>query len=127
MSRFASRRRWLVMLAALSAGSPGCASAFRWIATEPMSAIRMALHAACGRRNVLALLGRACGQCVGQRMHRSDDELAASFDETARTGGSFSDWYRRETIADFDAGRVVKVEGWVISETEFRILHPSRT
>lgn len=81
-----------------------------------LSALRSALLAVCGGTNVGADLARACiSHCPDAVLSRTTGELVASF----ASGVNFRDWLREQTTADFAAGRVVRVQGWVISETEF--------
>jgi len=120
-----SRRSVLAALAAVASlcavGSPP-----QLIVCEPLLRLRNALRHACGSIDVVGTLGRSCQlNGAGYVMRRSDQELEASFDRAVASGIDFAAWYRTETISDFEMGRAVRVDGWVISETEFRLLSVS--
>jgi hypothetical protein len=59
------------------------------------------------------------GKVPASALARTPDELMASFERASAGGVGFADWMRQETMSDFDAARVLPVQGWVISETEF--------
>src|SRR5439155_23285913 len=111
-----SRRRVLVGLSAaiLVSGSP-----LRQIlssGTDTLSTLRSALLEACGSWAIPANLGRAClMQGHSHSLVRKPQELVASYDRARIAGVGFVDWFKMETMSDFDAGRIVRVEGWVIS------------
>lgn len=83
--------------------------------------LRSALLEACGCRTIPASLGNAC-LMLGPIpvLTRSPRDLAASYKRAAIARVDFAAWFAVETISDFEAGRVVRMQdGWVISETEF--------
>ena len=83
------------------------------------SALRAALHA-CGGPNLSDDLACAClNHCPDVALTRTTSELTESYERARLGGGSFQEWFRKETTSDFAEARVVRVEGWVISETEF--------
>ena len=85
-----------------------------------LSALRSALLEACGGTKVSAELAHACiSQCPDSVLSRTTAELVASFERAEASGVTFQEWFREQTVADFAAGRTVRVQGWVISETEF--------
>jgi hypothetical protein len=57
-----------------------------------------------------------------ERAHR---DLAASYERAAVARVDFAAWFEVETISDFEAGRVFRVDGWVISEAEFLLFSSS--
>jgi hypothetical protein len=82
--------------------------------------LRSALFDACGSQALPARLGRACRtQGHTGRLYKNTEELVSSFGRATDAGVQFAQWCKLESIADFRAGRVVRVDGWVISETEF--------
>ncbi len=120
MTRIVSRRKFVAGLAA--------AVVLAWIpfrrsrsaGADTVQTLRSALLGACGSQALPANLGRAC--LMHHQPHtliRETQELIASFNCATAANIGFADWFRKETISDFNAGRVVRVEGWVISETEF--------
>jgi hypothetical protein len=117
-----TRRRVLAALATLGALSV-FAFPSRLLPLDPLSRVLGALRGACRRDDILLTLGRACAkQPTSHVMHHSDEEIAVSFEQAAGQDRDFAAWYRDATMSDFDDGRVVRVDGWVISETEFRLL-----
>lgn len=85
-----------------------------------LSALRSAFLEACGETKLAIELAHACiRECPSTVLSRSTAELVASFESAKASGLSLADWLRQQTIADFSAGRVVPVQGWIISETEF--------
>jgi hypothetical protein len=96
------------------------------IGTDAWSTLRSALLKACGSRTVPATLGHACirrGQMPA--LARNARDLAASYKRAAVARVDFAAWFEVETVSDFEAGRVVRVDGWVISETEFLLFSSS--
>jgi hypothetical protein len=85
-----------------------------------LSALRSALLEACGGTNLSTELAHACiSHCPDSALSRTTAELVASFGRARAGGVTFRKWFREQTVADFAAERVVRVHGWVISETEF--------
>ena len=82
--------------------------------------LRSALFDACGSQALPARLGRACRtQGHAGCLYKNTEEVVSSFGRATDAGVQFAEWCKLESMADFGAGRVVRVEGWVISETEF--------
>jgi hypothetical protein len=101
------------------------AVAVRWLpfpSANSWSTLRSALFAACGSREPLVVLGRACIKHAGIPTSAKKWNLAVSYKRAASAGVDFAHWFAGKCVSDFRAGRVVRVEGWVISETEFLLL-----
>ena len=87
-----------------------------------LSALRSALLEACGGTAVAAEVAHACiSACPDAVLSRTAAELAASFERAKDGGVSFRHWLREQTAADFAARRVLRAQGWVISESEFLV------
>ena len=85
-----------------------------------LSALRSALWEAYGGLNLRTELAHACiSHCPDIALSRTTTELVESFARMHASGSKFRDWLHEQTTADFIAGHVVRVQGWVISETEF--------
>jgi hypothetical protein len=98
----------------------------RSVGADAWSTLRSALFKACASRAVPATLGHACimpGQMPA--LARNARDLAASYKRAAVARIDFAAWFEVETISDFEAGRAVRVDGWVISETEFLLFSSS--
>jgi hypothetical protein len=120
MTRIVSRRSFLVGLAA--------GVAVMWVPFRPRSSagadtwqtLRSALFDACRGETLPLNLGQAClAHHQPDILIREPIELITSFNCATAANVGFADWFKSETMSDFDAGRVVRVNGWVISETEF--------
>jgi hypothetical protein len=84
------------------------------------SALRSAFLETCGGTKLSSELAHACiRQCPDSILSRTTADLAASFERAQAGGASFREWFQQQTMADFSEERVVRVQGWVISETEF--------
>jgi hypothetical protein len=118
MATNAARRLFPGGLAGAMALPHAPALAAVWRSPES-SALRSALHA-CGGPNLSADLACAClNHCPDVALTRTTSELTESYERATLGGASFQEWFRKETTSDFAEARVVRVEGWVISETEF--------
>lgn len=120
MTRSVPRRKFIAGLAAAVVAAWFPFFRRQSAGADRLQALRSALVAACGSQALPANMGRAC--VMNPQPHtliRDPRELIASFDDATMGNVGFADWFKRETISDFDAGRVVRVDGWVISETEY--------
>ncbi|HZM35057.1 MAG TPA: hypothetical protein VFC18_11255 [Burkholderiales bacterium] len=82
--------------------------------------MRSAFLEMCAGTKLGSELASACiRHCPDSPLSRTTAELAASFERAQASGVSFREWLQQQTTADFSAERVVRVQGWVISETEF--------
>jgi hypothetical protein len=119
MRSFVSRRRVIIGFAAAAIAS---LAPWRRVAfgPDPLSILRDALAQRCENLAVLARLRRGCvNESICLRpLATGPMDVAARYASAAAAGADFADWLGAETKADFEAGRVVRVEGWVISETE---------
>lgn len=122
MTRNVSRRSVLVGLAT---GIAALWVPFRLRSSagaDPWQTLRSALFDACRSETLPLNLGRAClAHHQPDILIRKPFELIASFNCATAANVGFADWFKSETMSDFDAGRVVRVNGWVISETEFML------
>ena len=89
------------------------------LAADPWSTLRSALFKVCGSQTVPWTLGRACIMQGLLPVIMRKQDLAASYERATVARVDFAAWFEMECLSDFEAGRVVRVDRWVISETEF--------
>lgn len=108
-----SRRHLLAGLAALPLASLAVAGL-----GGALTRLREAYLGLCGP-DLAARLRRSCRpeRTVPDAAAKLDD-LAAGFARASREGVAFEAWLKARAAEDFAAGRVVRVEGWVLAESE---------
>lgn len=119
------RRSLLAMLAGLGAMLGSSARAAGIVANDPLPNRLAALfpHA----RESARVLGAACrraGACTGTPQILAEQMCAdpAERHRLARCGiEELRAWIDARVRADFAEGRIVRVEGWMLSETEARL------
>ena len=114
-----SRRVFLSTFAGWVAMGPTAVSGFE-VALDHGAVLRKAYLDACGPVGLSDGLRRSCRAAPDAvSVATTWNSLAKSFVEAKAEGLGFRDWFTRQTIEDFRRERVVLVEGWMISETEF--------